>query len=68
MYVVELKNMCLSTALLLCARMAVGGVKGRASPRTGFMRDGALLKTTNFASLLVDHVNPTGERVGLSHS
>ncbi|CAN0483096.1 unnamed protein product, partial [Hapterophycus canaliculatus] len=34
--------------------------EGWASPLKGFMREGALLQTIHFASLLVDPANTTG--------
>ena len=35
--------------------------EGWASPMKGFMREGALLQTIHFASLLVDPANTTGK-------
>lgn len=49
-----------------CAAKKRAGVskvigEGWASPLKGFMREGALLQTIHFASLLVDPANTTGE-------
>ena len=48
-------------AMLTIDRSQVIG-EGWASPLKGFMREGALLQTIHFASLLVDPANTTGER------
>lgn len=42
--------------------------EGWASPLKGFMREGALLQTIHFASLLVDPANTTGETDTQAHT